>query len=627
MYKGCVIFAVLLIAVAGFSQQATTIYEIQSSRNPETQASNWVDSLVTVAGVVTCDYGVTGGYNFFLEMKQGGQWSGIMVYVPGVAGAFAVDVGDSLVVTGSVLEYYDNTELRIDDTTLVERCASPGLPPLAVISTAHLDTATTSPLYVHQPDSAEAYEGVLVQVQNAFVTDEMDANGNWVVSDGSGGYAKVLNPQDESVTYTPKEGDFLNITGIVHTHYGIYKIRPRNDNDIEFLGETCLSFAYSTSRTGINLKFTRDVDASTAGNILNYEIIPAVNITDATVDAEDLSLVHLNTDTQSDAKLCTLIVHDVYDVGENLICDTTTFYSGFVPIQTIQSDTVPGDPEFTTQWDGQRVTITGIITGESEAFYNPAWYWVQQGEGPWSGIMAYHPNHPYETIRGDSVIIVAGISEYSGMTEILGVIYYNVVSSDNTLPAPSLVNSRELNAAIGATAEQWEGVLVKVDSATVVHAGTTPGSSSWYIDDGTGQCIVSNYDAYTYVPANDDVVTVTGVTRYAGGNFYLYPRDDDDISFLFHGVEESTLKHFDIALLSNPVSFSSGVLLTIPEKSSIDLSVYNLAGQRIADIKRGVLEPGVYEFNWDTKEVANGAYFYCLKTKDRNLVRKVVVLK
>ena len=122
-------------------------------------------------------------------------------------------------------------------------------------------------------------------------------------------------------------------------------------------------------------------------------------------------------------------------------------------------------------------------------------------------------------------------------------------------------------------------------------------------------------------------MTVTGVTRYAGGNFYLYPRDDDDISFLFHGVEESTLKHFDIALLSNPVSFSSGVLLTIPEKSSIDLSVYNLAGQRIADIKRGVLEPGVYEFNWDTKEVANGAYFYCLKTKDRNLVRKVVVLK
>jgi len=123
MYKGCVIFAVLLIAVAGFGQQATTIYEIQSNRNPETQASNWVDSLVTVEGVVTCDYGVTGGYNFFLEMKQGGPWSGIMVYVPGVAGAFAVDVGDSLVVTGSVLEYYDNTELRIDDTTLVERCA------------------------------------------------------------------------------------------------------------------------------------------------------------------------------------------------------------------------------------------------------------------------------------------------------------------------------------------------------------------------------------------------------------------------------------------------------------------------------------------------------------------------
>jgi len=129
------------------------------------------------------------------------------------------------------------------------------------------------------------------------------------------------------------------------------------------------------------------------------------------------------------------------------------------------------------------------------------------------------------------------------------------------------------------------------------------------------------------VPILYDVVNVTGVIRYAGGTFNLYPRDNGDVEFLFNGIGESEVKHFDIALLSNPVSLSSGVRLAIPERSSVDLSVYNLVGQRVTDITKGILEPGVYEFTWDTKNIPNGAYFYCLKTKDRNLVRKVVVLK
>ncbi|MCK4328697.1 T9SS type A sorting domain-containing protein [candidate division WOR-3 bacterium] len=621
MYKGSIVFLVLLIAVACFGQHVTTIYEIQSNRDPVTQWTNWIDSLVIVEGIVTCDYGVTGSYNFFLEMKQGGPWSGIMVYVPETpAGCFEVDVGDSLIVTGTVLEYYDNTELRIDDTTLVERCGSIGLPPVTVISAAHLDTTLSSSLYLYQPDSAEKYEGVLVQVQNAFVTDPLDVNNNWEISDGYG-YATVLN----NYTYTPGVGDFLNVAGIVHTHYDIYKIRPRDINDIEVLGEGRLSVVYSTSRTGVNVQFTRDVDDVTAGNTANYEIIPVVTVTGASRDADDFSLVHLVTGTQTDAQLCTLVVDGVEDIGGNLICDTMTFYSGFVPITTIQSDTASGDPEFASLWDGRLVTLTGIITAESECFYIPAWYWIQQVEGPWSGIMAYHPGHTYITTRGDSVVIAGGIEEYYGMTEILDIIYYNIESSGNTI-LPSEVNSGDLNAVTGAIAEQWEAVLVMVDTAEVVDAGTDPGNSPWDIDDGTGRCIVSNYEAYTYEPDSGNLVNVTGVTRFDNG-FNLYPRDDGDIDLLPHGIEDHKVGYFDIALLFNPVSRSSGVLLTIPKRSSVELSLYNLAGRRIADIKQGILEAGVHELTLDIREIPNGVYFYRFKTENRSLTRKVVILK
>jgi len=622
MYRVYLVSFVIAATVAGMTVSVgmaqpieTTIYTIQSERDSLTQTSLWVDSVVQVAGIVTCDYGVTGGYNFFLEMKQGGPWSGIMVYVPlSPAGCFEVDVGDSLIIVGTVLEYFDNTELRIDDTAQVERCGTTSLPPVAVISAAHLDTSLSSSLYEYQPDSAEAYEGVLVQIRNAFVTDTMDANGNWEISDGYG-YAIVLN----NYTYTPHIGDFLNVTGIVHTHFGLYKIRPRSIDDIEILGAARLSMVYSTSRTGIDVKFSRAVDPTTASDPTNYQVLPVLNITGAEVDPEDGSLVHLTTDLQTDALLCTLIVDGVEDIGGGTIHDTATFYSGFVPIQMIQTDTVPGDPYYATQWDGRLVTIT--VTGESECFYNPAWYWIQQGDAPWSGIMAYHPAHPYTTVRGDSVIIAGEIDEYNGMTEITYAVYYHVVSSSNPLPAPAVINTGDLNFAAGASAEQWEAVLVKIDSAVVVETGTY----TWYIDDGTGRCIVGNTEAYSYVPDSGDIVSVTGVTRFTGGNFNLYPRDDADITVI--GVEETPSEKVSFTVSSNPVFRSAKLLLTLPERSYIELSLYNIAGQCIDNIKRGMFGPGTYAITLDTRDIPNGIYFCRLKVGTASFTRKLVVMR
>lgn len=619
MYKGCIVFLGFLIAVACFGQHALTIYEIQSEREPSTGVSNWLDSLVTVEGIVTCDFGPINSRTFCMEMSQAGPWSGIMVYIPSALGDFPVDLGDTLEITGIIDEYYDNTELAVSDTNDIVRLGITNVPPVSIISTAHLDTSATSSFPL---DSAEAYESVLIQAQNAFVTDEGDAE-NWEISDGDG-YVKVRH--NTYYTYTPQLGDFLNVSGIVQTHYGLFKITPRIGDDIEVLGAGRLSVVYSTSRIGVNVYFTRDVDAVTAGNASNYEIIPAVAVTDASLDVDDHSLVQLITGTQTDAQLCTLIVDGVEDVGGNPICDTMTFYSGFVPITTIQSDTASGDPEFASLWDGTVVTLTGIITAETACFPFD-WYWVQQGVGPWTGLMAMHTGHPYLSVRGDSVIIAGQIMEYQGMTEIGSILYYNIESSGNPLPVPSIVNSGDLNAASGATAEQWECVLVMVDTAEVVDAGTDPGNSSWRVDDGSGQCIVGNWDAYTYVPDSGNIVNVTGVTRYTGGSFYLYPRDDGDIDLLPHGIEVNFGGHYDMKLLSNPVSISSRVLLTIPEKTSVDLSVYNLAGRFITNVKKGILESGVYECKWNTENVPSGIYFYHLKTDNRNLVKKVVILK
>jgi len=235
--------------------------------------------------------------------------------------------------------------------------------------------------------------------------------------------------------------------------------------------------------------------------------------------------------------------------------------------------------------------------------------------------MAYHPAHPYTTVRGDSVIIAGEIDEYNGMTEITNVIYYHVISSGNPLPEPAVINTGDLNVSAGASAEQWEAVLVKIDSAVVVSVG----GFTWLIDDGTGQCMVGNMGAYSYVPDSGDIVRVTGVTRFAGNNFNIYPRDDADITVI--GVEETQSGKVGFTVLSNPVFTSAKVLLTLPRTSYIELSLYNIAGQCISSIKRGVFGPGTYAIALDTRDIPSGIYFCRLKVGATSFTRKLVVMK
>jgi predicted extracellular nuclease len=188
------IVAVLLLGFTMLSAQAvdTTIYAIQYERDPNTQASLWVNQTVTLRGIVVAKTGVTGTRNIFVEMNPGGPWRGIMVYFPSSLGTLpTINVGDSVVFTGGVLEYYGNTEIQINSLSDFQIVSTGHTPPApALITCAHLDTTSTSAFPV---DSAEAYEGVLVRIENAYVTRTgLGTNNEFEISDGTG-YVIVRN--------------------------------------------------------------------------------------------------------------------------------------------------------------------------------------------------------------------------------------------------------------------------------------------------------------------------------------------------------------------------------------------------------------------------------------------------
>lgn len=195
-----------------------TCYEVQG----QAAGSPYEGQVVTVLGVVTVGgdeyYSPTSPYAVISD-PEGGAWSGLVLYGDSVG---ALARGDSVLITGEVQEYYGMTELSYitDITWLGTGAASP---PASQVSTGDLTEA----------GGAEQWEGVLVEIQNAIVT-ELGSYGQFTVDDGSGG---CLIDDLGDYSYTPAVGDTIfSARGVQWYSYSEWKLEPRDDADLDVGG-------------------------------------------------------------------------------------------------------------------------------------------------------------------------------------------------------------------------------------------------------------------------------------------------------------------------------------------------------------------------------------------------------
>ena len=205
-----------------------SIYDIQYVEDPATDdASPLVDQEVTIFGTVTAEFwGGSSNYNVYVQDAEA-PWSGIVVYEAGGWDNFdinspegivhSVAEGDSVTITGTVVEYYNKTEI-IDVTSFnIITHGSLGVNPLEV-TCAELT------------DNAEAYEGVLVGISDCSVDDPDLGYGEWSVTDGTGSARLDDNWQ---YYYWPEAGQELaEVVGVLDYAYGDFKIQPRLARDI-----------------------------------------------------------------------------------------------------------------------------------------------------------------------------------------------------------------------------------------------------------------------------------------------------------------------------------------------------------------------------------------------------------
>lgn len=79
----------------------------------------------------------------------------------------------------------------------------------------------------------------------------------------------------------------------------------------------------------------------------------------------------------------------------------------------------------------------------------------------------------------------------------------------------------------------------------------------------------------------------------------------------------------------NPFNPNTKISYTIPKNSFVKLSVFNLNGQKVADLINEKKEAGIYETDFSASKygLASGSYFYRLEAGDFTEVRKMILLK
>ena len=110
----------------------------------------------------------------------------------------------------------------------------------------------------------------------------------------------------------------------------------------------------------------------------------------------------------------------------------------------------------------------------------------------------------------------------------------------------------------------------------------------------------------------------------ASGSAYVY-------SGIIVGIEnERAWLPAEFTLLQNyPNPFNPNTVIeyALPNRSEVKLIIYNLRGEEVALLFKGVLPAGNHRLSWDASNFASGIYFYRLRAGDYVQTKKMLLIR
>src|SRR5690606_25908032 len=77
----------------------------------------------------------------------------------------------------------------------------------------------------------------------------------------------------------------------------------------------------------------------------------------------------------------------------------------------------------------------------------------------------------------------------------------------------------------------------------------------------------------------------------------------------------------------NPFNPATTITFNMPEAGMANLAVYNLLGEKVAELVNEVKESGFHTVNFDASNLASGTYIYTLNVNGNAISKKMVLMK
>jgi plastocyanin len=170
----------------------------------------------------------------------------------------------------------------------------------------------------------------------------------------------------------------------------------------------------------------------------------------------------------------------------------------------------------------------------------------------------------------------------------------------------------ELSVAVGDTIT-WQGTF---SNHPLSSTSVPQGAASFHNGNGT----IFSYPVQ--VPGNYnyecDIHGPSGMTGSFTANVSAVNEKD-----LLHQPEVFRLNQN----FPNPFNPNTIITFELPVTNRVDLSIYNLLGQKVITLVSGIRSNGIHQVEWDASNFSSGVYFYRLVAGEYTQVRQMLFIK
>jgi hypothetical protein len=117
----------------------------------------------------------------------------------------------------------------------------------------------------------------------------------------------------------------------------------------------------------------------------------------------------------------------------------------------------------------------------------------------------------------------------------------------------------------------------------------------------------------------------------AYGPGWQYDESDALFRITSTGIEEiATLPlamTLSVKAYPNPAKSLSVVRYSLPAEGKVLLQLYDISGRLLKTLVDENKNPGIYKITLNTKTLASGVYFLSLKSKEKRIIERLVIVK